>query len=255
MREVVQEHSRLLKCALQAEESRAYWERRRGGPPTALEAFEGYWFGAKSLPRVEVLLANFRHRYEAFPPSLEALAAWRGMSGQTRRVICHWHLQLADPLYRRFTGTFLPERREGPRRSVTRDLALRWVEDHGPAGWTHGTKLQFASKLLSSAYSAGLVDSNRDPRPLALPRVEEEALEYLLYLLREIRFDGTLLDNPYLRSVGIDADDLERRLAASPALRLERQASLVDFRWAHSDLPTWAAARVAGPAEGMEALP
>lgn len=256
MREEVQAHSRLLKCALQVEETRAYWERRQGQPPKPVEAFEGYWFGAKSLARVEVLLTNLRHRYEAFPPSLQVLGTWRGMSAQTRRLICHWHLQLADPLYRRFTGTYLVERREGARQEVSRDLVVEWVEAHGPAEWTRGTKIQFASKLLSSAYSAGLVGSNRDPRPLSLPRVEEEALEYLLYLLREVAFAGTLLDNPYLRSVDIDATDLERRLSTSPAVRLERQAGLIDFRWSYPDLPAWAAARVAAPpAEGMEALP
>ena len=29
----------------------------------------------------------------------------------TRQVICHWHAQLSDPIYRRFTGEFLIERR------------------------------------------------------------------------------------------------------------------------------------------------
>lgn len=256
MREEVQAHSRLLKCALQVEETRAYWERRRGGPPTPVKAFEGYWFGAKSLARVEVLLANLRHRYEAFPPSLEALGRWRGMSAQTRRVICHWHLQLADPLYRHFTSSYLDERRKSLRQEVTRALVAEWVEAHGPMGWTRGTRIQFASKLLSSAFAAGLVGSARDPRRLTLPRVEDEALEYLLYLLREVEFDGTLLDNPYLRSVGIDGADLERRLAPSPAVRLERQNSLVDFRWSYPDLSAWAAGRVAAPlAKLLEALP
>ena len=45
-------HSRLMKCALAVEESRAYWQRALSGDdrPVAQIAFEDYWFGAKSLP-------------------------------------------------------------------------------------------------------------------------------------------------------------------------------------------------------------
>lgn len=269
--EVQQVHSRLLKCGLVIEDARAYWGRIRDlaqqgdsapiGAPTATiastsapppsgaperispsVAFESYWFGSKSLARVEVLLQNFRHRFEAFPPSLEVLGSWPQMSPDTRKLVCHWHLQLSDPLYRRFTGGYLVDRRDGGRAGVHKELVVRWLADEVPAAWTHRTRIEMAGKLLSAAYAAGLVGSNRDPRPLALPRVEDVALEYGLHLLRGVRIEGNLLANPYLASVGLDASTLDERLSRLPSLRFSRQAGLVDFGWRFPDLGAWAAA-------------
>jgi hypothetical protein len=83
-------------------------------------------------------------------------------------------------------------------------VVVTWVGDQGPGRWTMTTRIQFASKLLSAAYSAGLVAGNRDPRPLAFPRVPDDALEYLMYLLREVTFEGSLLRQPLHGSLGLD---------------------------------------------------
>ncbi|HRE89367.1 MAG TPA: DUF1819 family protein, partial [Myxococcota bacterium] len=210
-----------------------------------LVAFEHYWFGAKSLPRVEVLLTNMRARFSAFPDALHVLHVWPEMPLESRRLICHWHLQLSDPIYRQFTGDFLPERRDNLRPEVTRDQVVRWVRDldlrtNTAARWTTSTHTQFASKLLSCAFSAGLLTRNRDPRPLASPRVPVPALEYVLYLLRGVTFEGTLLDNPYLRSVGLVGELLDLRLRTLRGLTFRRQGSLIDFAWHHPDLRAWA---------------
>lgn len=239
--ECTQLHTRLLKCALEVEDARAYWQQAALHPgATATDAFDGYWFGARSLARIEVLLANFRARFDAFAPALTVLHRWSGMSPDTRRLICHWHLQLSDPLYRAFTGDYLVARRDGSRPEVTRDLIVGWVSDQGAERWTMATRIQFASKLLSAANGAGLVIGIRDPRPLALPRVPDEALEYLMYLLRGISFEGTLLDNPYARSVGLDQAFLEDRLQGLSAIRFSRQGDLIDFGWRHAGLAEWA---------------
>jgi hypothetical protein len=225
------------------EDSRAFWARAdEATSVSAQQAFDEYWFGARSLARVEVLLSNMRARFSAFPAALAVLHGWQHMLPETRRVICHWHLQLSDPLCRRFTGAYLAERRAGVRPEVTRDLVAGWVGQHGPGHWTLTMRIQFASKLLSAAYSAGVVTSNRDPRPVGTPRVPDEALEYLLYLLRETEFEGTLLDNPYLRSVGLDGAILAERLRGLPGLAFRRQGDLTDFGWRHQDLRAWAAA-------------
>ena len=48
--EFTQIHTRLLKCALQIDESRAYWTYADGTTEvTAQQAFDEYWFGARSL--------------------------------------------------------------------------------------------------------------------------------------------------------------------------------------------------------------
>ncbi len=239
--EHAQVHTRLLKCALEVEDARAYWQHvQPGGEASSQQAFDDYWFGAKSLARVKVLLTNFRARFDTYPETLRVLHAWSEMDPDTRRVICHWHLQLADPMYREFTGRYLVDRRQRLRDELTRDLVVAWVGQQGPGRWTMATRIQFASKLLSCAYAAGLVGTKRDPRPLTFPRVDDAALTYGMYLLRGIDIAETALDNPYLRSVGLDGRFLEERLRDLPGLRFRRQGDLVDFGWRHASLADWA---------------
>jgi len=254
-REETKVHTRLLKCALEVEDSRAYWKHTDGGARvTPQRAFDEYWFGARSLARVKILLINLRGRYDAFPPSLPVLHSWGQMPPDTRRTVCHWHLQLADPLYRLFTGHYLVSRHEGGRPEVTRDLVVRWVGEQGPERWTMSTRIQFASKLLSAAYAAGLVGTNRDPRPVTFPRVGDDALEYLAYLLRGVDFEGTLLSNPYVESVGLTGGLLEERLRALSGLELRRQGDLVDLGWRHAGLAEWGAARLGAPTHAQRGV-
>ncbi len=215
-REVTDIHTRLLKCGLQVDDARAYWRHAGGAEPaTTRRAFDEFWFGARSLARVKVLLFNFRHRFDAFPPSLSVLHRWPGMAPDTRKLICHWHLMLADPVYRELAGDYIPARLAAGRAQVTRDLLVSWVGRHSTT-WTMTTRIELAGKLLGAAFAAGLVTSRRDPRPLAVPRVPDDALVYLLYLLRGIDFAGRLGANPYLRSVGLEPDQLGERLRRSP---------------------------------------
>lgn len=243
--EVIELHTRIMKCALEVEDCRAYWARvPAGGSATVRpeQVFDEFWFGARSLPRVVDLLANMRRRFDAYPSALGVLGRWAEMPPEARRLICHWHLQLADMLYRRFTGEFLVARRDRLASEVTRDEVREWVETQS-SRWTRASCIKIASNLLSAAHSAGLVTSTRDPRPLAYPRPNDEALTYLLYLLREVRVEGSLLANPYLASVGLSGPELDARLRALPDLGFRRQSELIDFGWAHPSLTAWADAR------------
>jgi hypothetical protein len=116
---------------------------------------------------------------------------------------------------------------------------LRWVKAEYPGKWSDSTAVQFASKLLSAATEAGLV-AKREPRALTFPKLSDAALAYLLYLLRETRFEGSLTRNPYLASVGLDEDTLASRARALPGVTLRRMMGLVEFEWAYPDLETWA---------------
>lgn len=254
-------HTRLLRLALGQPESRSYWEHIDPGVPPprrAAIAFEQRWFGGKSLPWVRVLLANFAARYDAFPDALRVLRAWSGMDAATRQVICHIHLQLSDPMYRRYTGEFLPQRRnaiDGPRpldvasqggggaAHVDRDSTLRWLRQEFPGRWSDATQVQFASKLLSAASEAGLVSPKRDPRTLPLPKVTDAALGYVLHLLRGTRIAGTLTDNPYLASLGLSDGFLDGRLRQLPGVNFRRMGGLTEFDWNAADLPSWAQAQ------------
>ncbi len=237
-------HTRLLKCTLEVEHSRAYWRHSAGhpGPVDARTAHEQFWFGARSLGRTSILLTNFRARFDAFPGALQALRAWEPMDPLARRLLCHWHLQLSDPLYRRFTGDYLVERRQRIPVEVSHGPVVNWVAGQDDGRWGMACRVQFASKLLTSALAAGLIGSTRDPRPLLWPRVDDLSLAYLFYLLRATRFEGSLLANPYLASVGLAGAVLESRLKTLPGLRFRRQGDLIDCGWVYPDLVAWAEA-------------
>ncbi|MEX1364080.1 MAG: DUF1819 domain-containing protein [Nannocystaceae bacterium] len=242
--EVTQVHSHLLRVTLEVEHARAYWAQAR--PELSLEAeaalaFAEYWFGAKSMARVQTLLRAFRLRFDAYPQALAVLRQWPRIDRDCRTAICHWHVQLTDPLYRRFTGDFLAQRRLR-RGEVGREAVLSWIEAvDQPQRWNTATRVGFASKLMSVAHAAGIITSTRDPRPLTVPKVPAAALAYLLYLLRSIRFAGSLLDNPYLRSVGLDGDLLEDLLRRSSGVGLHRVGDVFELQWRHPDLGAWAA--------------
>lgn len=236
-------HTQLLRVTLEAEQSRAYW--RHGNPTLSIEAeteaaFTEYWFGSKSMSRVRKLVRTFRQRFAAYPDAFATLRAWDEIDRDTRTLVCHWHLQLTDPIYRRFTGEYVPERRYRGRAQVTRDAVLTWVgkvdaEDR----WSAATRVGFASKLLSAAHAAGLVGSIRDPRPLLTPKVPPLAMAYLMYLLRSVEFEGSLHDNPYLRSVGLDGTLVDDRLRAVPSIEVRRAGEVVDFTWTYPSLSEW----------------
>jgi hypothetical protein len=244
--EATEIHTRILRVALAIEESRAYLEHvdpAIPAPRRAALAFEQRWFGAKSAARVRFLVATLADRFDSSPNALAVLRRWRSLDAPTRQLVCHWHLQLSDPMYRAFTGDLLVQRRSMQRPSVDRDVALRWLRATFPDRWSEATCVQFASKLLSASLEAGLV-SKRDPRSLELPRVPDHALAYLFYLLRETRFEGSLTDNPYLGSLGLGGEILDARARALPGLVMRRMMHLVDFEWAYPDLLSWGNAEV-----------
>lgn len=244
--EATEIHSRLLRCSLCVEESRAYWANVDPEHPreSALAAFEQSWFGTKSEPWTTELLSNMRVRFDAFPDALRVLAAWRGMRFETRRLVCHLHVQLTDPLYRAFTGTFLHERRESVRASVQRQAVIDWVAENGPDRWALKTQIQFATRLLSCSLAAGLLGGNRDPREAVMPRVPDELLSYLLYLLRDTSFEGTLIANPYLSSLGVVGGVVDDRFHALSSIDYRRVGSTFEIGWRYPDLAAWARAEL-----------
>lgn len=244
--EATEVHSRLLRCSLCVDESRAYWANVDPERPreSALGAFEQSWFGTKSESWTTELLSNMRVRFDAFPEALRVLAAWRSMRFETRRLICHLHVQLTDPLYRSFTGSFLPERRESIRSSVHRQAVIDWVAAHGSERWALKTQIQFATRLLSCSLAAGLLGGNRDPREAIRPRVPDELLSYLLYLLRSTSFEGSLIANSYLSSLGIVGGIVDDRFHALSSIDFRRVGSTFEIGWRYPDLATWARAEL-----------
>jgi hypothetical protein len=232
-------HTRILKLALAVDDARAYWPLRHASPnATPTDAFNSYWFGERSLPAVKVLFTNFKQRFDHYPGALALLGQWGATDPTTRALICHWHLQLSDPLYRHFSADFLTARRNLGS-TLTRLEVVDYVADQSGGRWSMAARIQFASRLLSCARHAGLLQNNSDPRRPSLPIVSETAITYLLYLLKELTFEGTLLDNPYARSVGLTPDTLIRRLRNNPSVQLLKQGDLNEFSWRHDSLLDW----------------
>lgn len=236
--------TRLMKCAMVLDDARAYWSHwRAGAPATAEQAVTEMWFGARKQSRVEVLLSNFRARFDAFAPAMRVLSRWPSMEYQTRALVCHWHLQLADPLYRMFTAELLAERRASGR-ALHRDEVADWVGQVGPARWSRATHVQFASKLMSCARDAGLLDDARGERSPLWPSLPDEALSYLMYLLRHVETPYRPLDHPYLRSVGLDRWGAGARVGALPDVGVQQMGELTELSFSFPDLVSWAEARL-----------
>jgi hypothetical protein len=206
----------------------------------AVAAFENRWLGDRTMPRVQRMVADLRDRYDAFPPTLEVLRRWRPDDPITIRNLCHWHLQLSDPMYRDFTGTFLVERRRHPAPRIDRDATVRWLRGRVGDRWAVATLQKIGRNLITAASEAGLCTAGKKERIPVYPSVSDIALTYLLYLLRQTRFEGTLLDNPYLISVGLAGGDLEKRVRRLDGVKFNRMGDIESFEWAYEDLKVWA---------------
>lgn len=237
-------HNRLQKLALAVEDSRLYWQTARPDLTPAEEnrrAFTERWFGGKSSAWVGVLLSNFRARYAAFPGVLKALHHWHPADPVTRRLVCHWHLQLTDPYYRRFTAEYLTALRDHGGATDFRTV-LRWVEETKPKPWQASTCRQVASRLLAAASEAGLLSPAPDPRRVLTPHVTDEALGYILHLLRGTLISQPLFANDYLGSVALSGVFLDQRLRVVPWVRVQRMGDVVTAEWQYRDLQEWAEA-------------
>lgn len=236
-------HTRLLRTSLCLEESRAYWQHSRDDIPKnklAVVAFEERWFGSKSMARVRSLLVELNHRFDSYPVALSLLRRWCPNDPVTRQNICHWHMQLTDPLYRNFTGFFLEQRRQQPNASIDRNTVARWVTGQIENDWSSATTLRMATGLIGACAYSGLCTDNTGTRQLQYPKVSDEALAYWLYFLRHLKFTGSLLDNPYFTSVGLNESFLEQRLRRLSSISFNRMGELYDFGWDYPDLKTWA---------------
>lgn len=241
-REATEIHTRILRCMLAAEDCYAYWQHVDVSIPSeqrAALAFQRRWFGVKSEARVRTLLANMVERFDPFPEALGLLQSLGSVPSTLRPWICHLHLQLSDPIYRRFSGEFLPQRRAEGYAAIDRNIAARWVESVAPERWSTTTSMKFASNMLSAASEAGLLKGRKDPRKLTLSGVPDAAIGYALYLLRTVAFEGTLSDNPYLRSLGIDTALFPLAMTRVPGIGFRAIGGVQEVDWRYPTLVAW----------------
>lgn len=236
--EVTMLHTRLLRVTLEIESSAAFWKHadaKLSHAALAAQATDQGWFGKRSIARTRKLVDELCSRFFPFPKALAVLAKWNDMSPETRRLVCHWHVQLTDVVYRKFSGELLTELRGPEGAVITRPLVADWIDGLAPGKWSMSTRLKFASNMITIGAEAGLIAPNSRERTMLMPTVPDDALAYILHLLREVQFEGTLQDNPYLRSVGIDSSALEQalvRMGKAPTQSIEQ--------WLAPSLGEWA---------------
>jgi len=232
-------HTRILRCMLAVDDSYAYWQHADLRVPPAERAalaFEQRWFGTKSEARVRTLLTDMAERFDAYPEAIALLHEFGTIPASLRPLLCHLHTQLADPLYRRFTGEMLPTRREHGLTTLDRDTVTRWVDSLAPGRWSSTTAIKFASNLLATALDAGIVEGRRDPRKLTVALVPESILGYALYLLRDVRIEGSLTENPYLRSLGVTAELFRRIAPRIPGIRFAAVGGVTELSFLEPSL-------------------
>lgn len=209
MIEVSVPHTGLLRLGLATAYSVAFWSRATEDLPAAdiaRTAEEEGWFGTMSSTRVRYVVRQLQKR---FPYPARKLLSFepRAESGQDA-LICHWHLQLNDPLYRHYTSRYILGCWSGPTTSVTLDGTEQWVRGRPSArDWKANTQRRLASGLMSAATEAGLMSkTGRDERELKLPAVQTCDRDYLKELIQLARIEDA---DPYLTSVGQSGEEIE----------------------------------------------
>jgi hypothetical protein len=241
-REATVAHTRILRTTLATDDCYAYWQKvdtTIAPGDRARVAFEERWFGLKSDARVRTLMGDMLERFDAFPEAIELLHSLRTVPAALRPWLCHLHTALADPIYRRFTGVFLPERRALGYHVVDRDQVAQWVTGLYPERWAGATASKFGSNLLATAFEAGLLGERRDPRPLTSVTPPDAVVAYTLYLLRDVIFEGTLTDNPYLRSLGVAPESFRFLAPRLPGVRFAELGGVVELSLTEPALLAW----------------
>lgn len=171
-------HTGLLRLGLAVPASRIYWQK--AGRGLEIENRQESWYPKLSADRERYLLRQMQRR---FPKPWPAEIVSRPTL--TAGLVCHWHLQLTDPLYRHYTGDYLLKCWSSGTPTVSLEGTVAWVEKCSlTADWKPNTVRRLASGLMSSAAAAGLCDSRgRRERELRLPVVTAADLQYLNDLL------------------------------------------------------------------------
>lgn len=240
--ETTQDNTRLMRIGLAEPESWEFWRqasRSLSSEELLRAAFEERWFGSRTMPRVRYLLQNFQFRFSAFPEALAALHQWNPAEPEDRRILCHFHLQLSDPMYRQLTSTHLPERLQHPEPTLDRNAVTRWVESYTQGRWAAATTQRMTAGLMGVLNEVGYSNKITAIRPLSLPKVSDRALAYILYVLRETQFEGQLNRNPYLASLALSGSPLENRLDKLPGIEFRKMSNVKDLHWKYAGVQQW----------------
>lgn len=207
MKEVSQEHTGLLRMGLEVDSSVTFWNQASPGEsPSARHAraiSEG-WFSRPSEARLKYLLTELGKR---FPDDvLPALKSWKPEQESQSALVCHWHLQWSDPLYRAFCTDFWVSRWASPESTIDNHAVQGWLEKRGNhADWSPSTTRRLASGLLSAATDAGLCKgAGKNLRELRVLQASPSSLDYLkAFLSQQSQDQRPVSEDPYLCGISI----------------------------------------------------
>lgn len=208
MQHATSEHTGLLRMGLEVKASMLFWKRAEAGEnpkERRQRALHEGWFPSLSEARLRYLLGELEKRFHG--PALDALKIWKPEAERQAPLVCHWHLQWSDPLYRDFSSGYLVGLWAQPERGITVAGVEGWLEQRGShSGWSPSTRRRLASGLLAAASQAGFLQGNGRQRDLRTVTADGPSLAYLRALVRnqdgadrlaeEILLSGTVAESP-----------------------------------------------------------
>lgn len=185
LRHATSEHTGLLRMGLEVGPSMVYWQRAKeneDGLAHRQRATEEGWFPELSPARLRYLMGELEKRFPA--GTLRALKEWRPEAERQAPLVCHWHLQWSDPLYRDFTSGYLVGAWAGPEAGVSVPAVDSWLSQRGThADWSPSTRRRLASGLLAAASDAGFLKGTGRDKELRTVTVDAASMAYLQSLL------------------------------------------------------------------------
>lgn len=185
MRHVIEEHTGLLRMSLEVEASQVFWtlaDDRESPRERRERAQREGWYPEFSEARYRYVLSELERRFPS--AARKALRAWR--PDQQTALVCHWHLQWSDPLYRDFTSSYLVTAWAMPEQGVGVSDIEGWLFQRGTHhAWSPSTRRRLASGLLGAATEAGFLSGHGRRRELRTVGVDRTSLAYLRAFLAE----------------------------------------------------------------------
>jgi hypothetical protein len=169
---------------LEVAASRAFWLRAKPDESARQRldrARSEAWFADVSEARLRYMLLELSKRFSS--GCLEALVRWLPEPETQGPLVCHWHLQVSDPLYRDFTSGYLVRAWAGSG-VVTVSQVEDWLTQRGQhSQWSPSTRRRLASGLLAAASDAGFLKGKGRTKVPHAVTVDAECQAYLADLL------------------------------------------------------------------------
>jgi hypothetical protein len=170
---------------LQVDASMRFWSHVQAGESAAerrRRAAQEGWYPELSEARLKYLLSELEKRFPQ--SSLPALQAWSPEGERQAPLVCHWHLQCSDPLYRDFTSSYLVRLWARPDHGLSVAEVDAWLAARAPdRGWSATTRRRLASGLLGAAAEAGLLKGSGRKKEVRTVNVDAASMGYLRSVL------------------------------------------------------------------------